>query len=104
MDNLTQETLFIYMDNYSKPVLPDNPIRYVEENNHRISTLILMMAPFCVMSTWLTIYGLIILFYKLSDICTKKKQKTVCAGEFECKKGCENCAGRIFLKHKDIEV
>ena len=65
---------------------------------------ILMMVPFCVMSTWLTIYGLIILFYKLSDICTKKKQKTVCEGEFECEKGCENCAGRIFLKHKDIEV
>ena len=108
MDNLTQENLLMYMDNYSKPVLPDNPIRYVEENNYRIATLMLMMAPLWVMSAWLTIYGLIILFCKLSDIvyniCTKKKQKTVCAGEFECKKGCENCAGRIFLKHKDSEV
>ena len=26
--------------------------------------------------------------------------KTVCSGEFECKNGCEHCAGRIFLKHK----
>ena len=34
-------------------------------------------------------------------ICVEKKRKnTVCTGEFECKKGCENCAGRIFLKHK----
>ena len=31
------------MDNYSKPVLPDNPIRYVEEHNDRIVTLMLMM-------------------------------------------------------------
>ena len=37
-------------------------------------------------------------------LAVKKTQKTVCAGEFECKKGCENCAGRIFLKHKDSEV
>ena len=34
----------------------------------------------------------------------KKKQKTVCEGEFECKKGCENCTGRIFLKHKNSKV
>ena len=108
MDNLTQETLFIFKDNYSKPVLPDNPIRYVEEHNDRIVTLMLMMTPLCIMSSLLSIYGLIILFCKMSDIvyniCSKKKQKTVCAGEFECKKGCENCAGRIFLKHKDSEV
>ena len=36
----------------------------------------------------------------VSNLCAEKKEKTVCLGEFECKKGCENCTGRIFLKHK----
>ena len=30
--------------------------------------------------------------------CVKKKDKTVCAGEVKCKKGCENCVGKIFLE------
>ena len=89
-------------------VLPDHPIRYVEEHNVRIATLMLMMAPLWVLSGWLTIYGLIIFFCKLSNIvyktCVEKKQQTVCEGEFECKKGCENCTGRIFLKHKNSKV
>ena len=36
----------MHIDNYSKPVLPDHPIRYVEEHNVRIATLMLMMEPF----------------------------------------------------------
>ena len=108
MDNLTQDTLPMHIDNYSEPVLPDHPIRYVEKHNVRIATLMLMMAPLWVLSGWLTIYGLIIFFCKLSNIvyktCVEKKQKTVCEGEFECKKGCENCNGRIFLKHKNSKV
>ena len=30
--------------------------------------------------------------------CSDKKNKTKCAGEFKCKKGCENCVGKIFLE------
>ena len=41
-----------------------------------------------------------IIFCKLYNLCVGKEENTVCSGEFECKKGCENCAGRIFLKHK----
>ena len=40
------------------------------------------------------------LFNVVYNLCVEKKEKTVCSGEFECKKGCEHCAGRIFLKHK----
>ena len=36
----------------------------------------------------------------VSYLCAEKKEKTVCSGEFECKKGCGNCSGRIFLKHR----
>ena len=98
----------MHIDNYSEPVLPDHPIRYIEEHNVRIATLMLMMAPLWVLSGWLTIYGLIIFSVSCQILCIrlvlKKKQKTVCEGEFECKKGCENCTGRIFLKHKNSKV
>ena len=56
MDNLTQDTLPMHIDNYSEPVLPDHPIRYVEEHNVRIAILMLMMTPLWVLSGWLTIY------------------------------------------------
>ena len=69
----------MHIDNYSEPVLPDHPIRYVEEHNVRIATLMLMMAPLWVLSGWLTIHGLIIFFCKLSNIvyktCVKKSRK-----------------------------
>ena len=69
----------MHIDNYSEPVLPDHPIRYVEEYNIRIATLMLMMTPLWVLSCWLTIYGLIIFFCKLSNIvyktCVEKSRK-----------------------------
>ena len=58
MDNLSQDTLPMHIDNYSEPVLPDYPIRYVEEHNVRIAIIMLMMASLWVLSGWLTIYGL----------------------------------------------
>ena len=100
MDNLTQETLFIYMDNYSKPVLPDNPIRYVEEHNDRIVTLMLMMTPLCIMSSLLSIYGLIILFCKMSDIvyniCSKKTRELYVQGNLNVKKVVKTVLGEYF--------
>ena len=71
MDNVTQDTLPMHIDNYSKPVLPDHPIRYVEEHNVRIATLMLMMAPLWVLSGWLTIYGLIIFFCNCQILCIR---------------------------------
>ena len=62
MDNLTQDTLPMHIDNYSEPVLSDHPIRYVEEHNVRIAILMLMMAPLWILSGWLTIYGLFFFF------------------------------------------
>ena len=101
MSNLTKDIL--YGNNYSEPLLPENPIRYVVDNVH-FTRLMLMMIPFLVLSIWLTLYGINVILCKLFNVvynlCVEKKEKTVCLGEFECKKGCEHCAGRIFLKHK----
>ena len=101
MSNLTQDIL--YGNNFSEPLLPENPIRYVVDNVH-FTRLMLMMIPFWVLSIGLTSYGVNIILCKLFNVvynlCVEKKEKTVCSGEFECKKDCEHCAGRIFLKHK----
>ena len=97
MSNLTKDIL--YGNNFSEPLLPENPIRYVA-NNINFTRLMLMMIPFWVFSIWLTLYGVSVIFCKLHNFCVEKEENTVCSGEFECKKGCENCAGRIFLKHK----
>ena len=42
--------------------------------------------------------NIMLYFAKLYNDCVDKKNKTVCAGEFKCKKGCENCVGKIFLE------
>ena len=101
MSNLTMDIL--YGNNYTEPLLPENPLRYVE-NNILFTRLMLMMIPFWIFSIWLTLYGLNFIFCKLSNVmynlCRDKEENTVCTEEFECKKGCHNCAGRIFLKHK----
>ena len=101
MSNLTQYIL--YGNNYSQPLLPENPIRYVVDNVH-FKRLMLMLIPFYVLSIWLTLYGVNVILCKLLNVvynlCVVKKEKTVCSGELECKKGCGNCTGRIFLKHR----
>ena len=101
MSHLTKDKL--YGNNYSESLLPENPIRYVVDNVH-FTGLMLMMIPFWVLSIWLTLYGINVILCKLFNVvynlCVEKKEKTVCSGEFECKKGCEHCAGRVFLKHK----
>ena len=43
MSNLTKDIL--YGNNYSEPLLPENPIRYVVDNVH-FTRLMLMMIPF----------------------------------------------------------
>ena len=100
MDNLTQDTLPMHIDNYSEPVLPDHPIRYVEEHNVRIATLMLMMAPLWVLSGWLTIYGLIIFFCKLSNIvyksCVEKNKKLYVKENLNVKKVVKTVLGEYF--------
>ena len=96
MDNLTQDTLPMHIDNYNKPVLPDHPIRYVEEHNVRIATLMLMMAPLWVLSGWLTIYGLIIFFCKLSSIVLKKSRKLYVKENLNVKKVVKTVLGEYF--------
>ena len=92
MSNLTQDIL--YGINYSQPLLPENPIRYVVDNVHFTRLMLI----------WLTIYGVNVIWCKLfnilSNLYVEKREKTVCSGEFKCQKGCENCTGRIILKHR----
>ena len=75
MSNLTVDIL--YGNNYSEPLLPKNPIRYVA-NNIYFTRLMLMMIPFWIFSIWLTLYGLSVIFCKLSNImynlCVEKEE------------------------------
>ena len=92
MYNLTQG------NNLTEPKLPENPLIYFEEYNHK---LLLWMSPLLLLTIWVNIYifFIIILFFaKMYDECMEKKNKTLCTGEFKCKKGCENCVGKIFLQ------
>ena len=43
-------------------------------------------------------FNIVLFFAKMYNECMEKKNKTVCTGEFKCKKGCENCVGKIFLQ------
>ena len=108
MDNLTVRIFTDDINNYTEPRLPENLIRYSEEDKHQIETLLLIMAPLWVMCAWFVICILIIIFNYLSDvvkeICVKKYKKTTCSGEFKCKQGCENCAGRIFYRHTESKL
>ena len=84
--------------NDTQPKLPENPLIYFEENNNK---LLLWMSPLLVLTVWVNIYiffNIILFFAKMYNDCVDKKNKTVCAGEFKCKKGCENCVGKIFLE------
>ena len=62
-------------------LLPKNPIRYVVDNVHFTRSM-LMMILFWVLSIWLTLYGLRVIFCKLSNImynfCVEKEKNTVC--------------------------
>ena len=62
MSNLTQDIL--YGNNYSQPLLSENPVRYVVDNAH-FNRLMLMLIPFYVLSIWLTIYGVNVILCKL---------------------------------------
>ena len=76
MSNLTKDIL--YGNNYSEPLLPENPIRYVVDNVH-FTRLMLMMIPFWVLSIWLTLYGINVILCKLFNVvynlCVEKKKK-----------------------------
>ena len=89
MSNLTQDIL--YGNNYSQPLLPENPIRYVVDNVH-FNRLILMLIPFYVLSIWLTIYGVNVilcnLFNVVYNLCVEKKEKKLYVqGNLNVKKG-----------------
>ena len=88
MSNLTQDIL--YGNNYSQPLLPENPIRYVVDNVH-FNRLMLMLIPFYVLSIWLTIYGVNVILCKLFNVvynlCVEKKKKLYVQGNLNVKKG-----------------
>ena len=88
MSNLTQDIL--YGNNYSQPLLPENPIRYVVDNVH-FNRLILMLIPFWVLSIWLTIYGVNVILCKLfnilSNLCVEKGEKLYVQENLNVKKG-----------------
>ena len=65
MSNLTKDIL--YGNNYSEPLLPENPIRYFVDNVH-FTRLMLMMIPFWVLSIWLTLYGINVILCKLFNM------------------------------------
>ena len=86
------------VNNNTEPKLPENPLIYFEEYNNK---LLLWMSPLLLLTVWVNIYfvfNIVLYFAKIYNDCTNKKNKTVCAGEFKCKKGCENCVGKIFLE------
>ena len=84
--------------NDTHPKLPENPLIYFEQYNNK---LLLWMSPLLLLTVWVNIYiffNIILFSAKMYNDCVDKKNKTVCAGEFKCKKGCENCVGKIFLE------
>ena len=84
--------------NDTQPKLPENPLTYFEEYNNK---LLLWMSPLLLLTIWVNIYvffNIILFFAKMYNNCVEKKDKTVCAGEFKCKKVCENCVGKIILE------
>ena len=87
MSNLTKDIL--YGNNYSEPLLPENPIRYVVDNVH-FTRLMLMMIPFWVLSIWLTLYGINVILCKLFNVvynlCVEKKKKLYVQGNLNVKK------------------
>ena len=88
MSNLTQDIL--YGNNYSQPLLPETPIRYVVDNVH-FNRLMLMLIPFYVLSIWLTKYGVNVILCKLFNVvynlCVEKKKKLYVQGNLNVKKG-----------------
>ena len=87
MSNLTKDIL--YGNNYSEPLLPENPIRYVVDNVH-FTRLMLMMIPFWVLSIWLTLYGINVILCKLFNVVynlgVEKKKKLYVQGNLNVKK------------------
>ena len=72
--------------NLTEPILPENPLTYFEEYNNKV---LLWMAPLLVFTVWVNIYtffNIILYFVKMYNDCVKKKNKTVCKGEFNVKK------------------
>ena len=82
--------------NDTQPKQPENPLIYFEEYNNK---LLLWMSPLLLVTVWVNIFilfNIILFFAKMYNDCVDKKNKTVCGGECKCKKGCENCVGKIF--------
>ena len=82
MSNLTED--ISYGNNFSEPLLPENPIRYVA-NNINFTRLMLMMIPFWVFSIWLTLYGVSVIFCKLYNLCVEKEETLYVQGNLNVK-------------------
>ena len=105
MDNYS--TVTYSEDNYTEPILPDNPIRYSETKNYNV----LAFAPSIFVISILLLFLLQVL---LKDIINciqnirmekkrEKKQNTKIVAEMTCKE-CEQCAGSLFCRHKMTPV
>ena len=103
MDN--SSTVTYTEDNYTEPVLPDNPIRYNETKNYNMLTF----APSIFVISILLLYLLQVLLKGILNCIQnirmnrRKKQNTKIVAEMTCKE-CEQCAGSLFCRHKMTPV
>ena len=104
MDNYS--TLSYTENNYTGPILPENPIRYSETNNHYfditaapfffvLSILIMFLIKYAFRGLWICIQNI-----SRNKI---KKQNTNIVAEMKCKE-CKEWAGSFFCKHKMTPV
>ena len=89
---------YTYEKNYTTPNLPEYPLIYYDDHKNK---LLLWISPLIVLTVWVNIYiffNAILFLVKMYTNCVEEKNKSICTGEFKCKKGCENCVGNIFLE------
>ena len=103
MDN--SSTVIYTEDNYTEPILPDNPIRYSETKNYNMLTF----APSIFVISILLLFLLQVLLKGILNCIQnirmnrRKKQNTKIVAEMTCKE-CEQCAGSLFCKHNMTTV
>ena len=104
MDN--SSTVTYTEDNFTEPILPDNPIRYSETTkNYNMLTF----APSIFVISILLLFLLQVLLKGILNciqnirINRRKKQNTKIVAEMTCKE-CKQCAGSLFCRHKMTPV
>ena len=105
MDNYS--TVTYTGNNYTEPILSDNPIRYSETKNYNM----LAFAPSIFVISILLLFLLQVLLKGILNCIQnirmkkkrEKKQNTKIVAEMTCKE-CEQCAGNLFCRHKMTPV